>query len=386
MREKKIKLLYVVNARIPNNKAHSIQIVHTCQALGSYVDDFTLITPKFVGKKVPLTEQYAISQSFSHIKIPALDIPKFPFQFQLRSATFFICVNFYILLTFLVSLCTGKRLVVYARGEVIFFLLPLSFFIPIFFETHQIRNYEGLYKMALHRVRGVIVITNSLEKKFVQEYKIDSNKISVARDAVDIQKFNLPPQKADFWEMYLIPRAKKIILYCGSLAPEKGVHTLAEASQYLPPEYQVVFIGGDSQQVASFKTMYGTKENISILGYVDHKTVPSCVAAASLLILPDLATDTYSNLYTSPMKLFEYMASGRVIISSDIPSLREVLEPSSAVFFESGNSEDLSIKIYEVFTGMDTYQQKGKKAQEVVAQFTWQKRAGIIVELIKKRI
>ena len=70
MREKKIKLLYVVNARIPNNKAHSIQIVHTCQALGSYVDDFTLITPKFVGKKVPLTEQYAISQSFSHIVHP----------------------------------------------------------------------------------------------------------------------------------------------------------------------------------------------------------------------------------------------------------------------------------------------------------------------------
>lgn len=34
----------------------------------------------------------------------------------------------------------------------------------------------------------------------------------------------------------------------------------------------------------------------------------------------------------NPMKMFEYMASGRAIVSADIPSIREVLNEANAIF------------------------------------------------------
>ena len=86
------------------------------------------------------------------------------------------------------------------------------------------------------------------------------------------------------------------------------------------------------------------------------------------------------------MKLFEYMASGKVIVASDIPSIREVLSEESAYLFKSGDSESLASKIMEALSDEDGSSKLSLKAKELVSNFTWSKRGENIVELIKRTI
>jgi glycosyltransferase involved in cell wall biosynthesis len=293
---------------------------------------------------------------------------------------------FYILIKAVRARADGEKLVVYVRGETVLALIPLTYIVPIFFETHQIRNYEHLYKIALQRVKGIIVITEGLKNKFVEAYGISARKILMARDAVDVTKFQSVTSDKSIWAEHGIAPTKKIVLYSGTLAPEKGVDTLAGAAALVPSDVQIVFLGGTDEQVASFKEKYGQIENISIIGRVDHVMVPKYLASADVFVLPDSSKYTYSNLYTSPMKLFEYMASGHPILASKVPSLLEVLDEETAVFFEPDNHVSLAGVIEDVLKNTEKALHLSENARERVSEFTWEKRTKAIVAHILEQI
>lgn len=383
---KKMKVLYVVNARIPNERAHGIQITQTCEALGFENIELTLVTPEFSGETSEIFEHYEIAKTFIHKKIWALDIPGIRLRYVLRNFSFFVSMNIYILHSCIAALFAQKKFVVYVRGEAILALIPLTFIVPIFFETHQIRNYERWYKLALKQVQGIVVVTEKLKTKFIQEYGIFAQKILVARDAVDLKKFYSAVSDSKLWSTFGIPEHKKIVLYSGTLSIEKGVETLAESASFLADDVHIVFLGGTELQVCAFKEKYGGVKNITIVGRVDYTEVPKYVASADVLVLPDLALYTFSNLYTSPMKLFEYMATGLPIIAAKVSSLEEVLDDDSAIFFESGNPKSLAESITEALRNKEKSAEIGTCAREKVSEFTWEKRGKSIFAHVKNCI
>lgn len=87
-------------------------------------------------------------------------------------------------------------------------------------------------------------------------------------------------------------------------------------------------------------------------------------------------------MYTSPLKLFEYMASGKPIIASDLPSSREVLTENMAHFFRPDDPESLTNTINEVITNISEADKRARQAFVEVAQYSWASRAQKIVEFI----
>ena len=104
--------------------------------------------------------------------------------------------------------------------------------------------------------------------------------------------------------------------------------------------------------------------------------------AADALVLPNKKEEKISELYTSPLKLFEYMASGRPIIASDLPSLREVLDENSAVFFESGDSSQLAESIKNILNNENLGRSISSRAFEKVKNHTWENRAKKILDFV----
>jgi len=115
------------------------------------------------------------------------------------------------------------------------------------------------------------------------------------------------------------------------------------------------------------------------VGWVNNRVIPKYLKSADVLVLPNSAKSTISLLYTSPMKLFEYMASCRPIIASDLPALREILNSKNSFLVAPDNARSLADGIRKILGDNDLAETISDQAAHDVLQYTWQKRASFIL-------
>jgi glycosyltransferase involved in cell wall biosynthesis len=84
--------------------------------------------------------------------------------------------------------------------------------------------------------------------------------------------------------------------------------------------------------------------------------------------------------YFSPMKLFEYLASGRAILSSDLPALREVLHADSAAFAPPGAAADWAQQLQSLRDDGELRLRLAHQARQDAWRYTWESRSRAILE------
>ena len=129
--------------------------------------------------------------------------------------------------------------------------------------------------------------------------------------------------------------------------------------------------------------------NIQLTGFVDNQRLPFYQMAAEILLMPygkTISGSSGGNIadVSSPMKMFEYMASGRVILTSDLPVLREVLNENNAVFYQSGNFHDLKMKFTDLINNETKRNQIAAQAFKDVRAFSWQERMQKIMSAMER--
>ena len=85
----------------------------------------------------------------------------------------------------------------------------------------------------------------------------------------------------------------------------------------------------------------------------------------------------------SPVKMFEYMAGGRPIIASDLPTIREVLNEKNAVFVPPDNPSALAQAIEELLKHPERAQEFARQAKRDVLAYSWDERTKRILSFIK---
>ena len=104
--------------------------------------------------------------------------------------------------------------------------------------------------------------------------------------------------------------------------------------------------------------------------------------AADVLVLPNRRDGGQSEYFTSPMKMFEYMASGTPLVASNLPSLREVLSETNAFLVEPDSASALAAGIREVLSRPEQAQSRALQAHHDVAKYSWHQRAQGIIKFI----
>lgn len=122
--------------------------------------------------------------------------------------------------------------------------------------------------------------------------------------------------------------------------------------------------------------------NIKILGRRPHHEIPLYLKAADVLVLPNSGKEDISRLYTSPMKLFEYMASMSPIVASRLPSICEILNDGNAVLVEPDRPEALASAVESVLGNELLVRAITKQALVDVEKYSWDRRAKMILEFI----
>ncbi len=124
--------------------------------------------------------------------------------------------------------------------------------------------------------------------------------------------------------------------------------------------------------------------NLIVTGFIPNSELPRYQAMCDILIMPyqqKVAASSGGDIsrYLSPMKLFEYMACGRAIISSDLPVLKEILSPKTARLLPPEDREAWVRAIVSLQGDPTTRQQLGIAAKLAAEEYTWEARANKIL-------
>ncbi|HEX9617682.1 MAG TPA: glycosyltransferase [Anaerolineales bacterium] len=174
--------------------------------------------------------------------------------------------------------------------------------------------------------------------------------------------------------------------YTGHLYPGRGGEMLLEIAARLP-EVTFLMVGGEPQDVARLReaALHLGLRNVILTGFVPNAELPLYQAACDVLMMPyqrRVAASSGGDIarYLSPMKLFEYLACGRAILSSDLPVLREVLSAENAVLLPPEDVEAWAAAIRELKSNPERTSALAARARQEARRYTWEARASRILE------
>jgi glycosyltransferase involved in cell wall biosynthesis len=161
---------------------------------------------------------------------------------------------------------------------------------------------------------------------------------------------------------------------------EKGVDVLLRALKELQPGkvFSGFIVGGPDgdrlayEQQADSLGLSG--DEVLFTGEISARDVPAALAACDILAMPFPDFPHYrSNM--SPLKMFEYMAADRPVVTSDLPTIRDVLSEDSAVFCIPGDAHSLAQVLLWISGHPEEAEGKAHRAKELVsARYSWEER------------
>ncbi len=180
-----------------------------------------------------------------------------------------------------------------------------------------------VYRCIINRnVFGICVVANFMKKNISYREKIKENKIWVVYNGVEMERYQNRGQQEEFGDKF-------VVVYVANLSQVKNHRLLIEAAEYLResmPDFQIWFVGGDEGMRASLEKMVCDKSLTDIVKFLGlRKDIPQILHQSSVCVLASLS-EGMSNT------LLEYMAAGKPVLCSDIPSNREVVGDAGLYF------------------------------------------------------
>lgn len=365
------EVVYLANIRFPNDYAHGKQVREMCNALSQYAN-VTLIVNARYDARDPYEFGLSRAVRIVHVWTPnLLFLDKAGF---LLSTAWFACGT--------ISYVLQRRPSVVLTRDYLCAIMPALAGISTGWEAHR-GEWNVLVRCAVHAGAKVIAITHGLRDLYIA-HGVLGDTVMVAPDGVDLARFARAAgvSRDDARKQLGLPHDAYIAIYNGHLHTWKGAGVLAQAISMLPQKYLALFMGGFDADIEAFRTAY-PDERVQLLGRKGDEERPLYLRAADCTVLPNTGTDEISARYTSPLKLFGYMASGTPIVASDLPSLREILDDSMAYFANPDDPASFAKGIEQVTQHPADAAQKAERALAEVAKYSWERRAEAILSFLR---
>jgi glycosyltransferase involved in cell wall biosynthesis len=230
--------------------------------------------------------------------------------------------------------------------------------------------------LALPGKKRLLPITDALRCAL----DLPANQTVIAPDGVDLERYTSLPDPESARRELGLPAASTV-LCTGHLYEGRGADLfLALAGKF--PQVSFVWVGGRPIDVKAWAGRAAAQglSNVTFSGFVPNERIPLYQSAADVLLMPYqqvVATSSGGNTAAvcSPMKMFEYMAAGRAILSSELPVLREVLDDTSAVFCPLEQFEAWESALAGLLNDEKKRQSLSQSARHAVEKYSWIERA-----------
>lgn len=369
------RLLYAFPEPLPLRKARAVQVVNTVKALADEGLNVDLAYVPVAEGDDPFA-YYGIARPETVRLVPLSRGLPWPFSaMRFHSNRLFLWrLRRWLEARQRVGSCPD---VIFARHVKLASSLLTSFpGIPLIYEAHEVFSQSApklhaREKRVIESADVVIAITRALAKSL-------GNFFGVSREFVFLPSATTLPDRAaeKNWA-----NAAREIVYAGSFYDWKGVDDLVAAAQWLPG-YRITLIGGDDKNIDRLRRQIpeGGAE-ILFTGHMAHREVWTVLERACIAVIPNRAGSV--SAFTSPLKLFEYMAAGCAVVASDLPVLREVLADDEAAWFQPGDAKGLADAIRHLSTRPSVASDLGSRLAIKARQFSWSARAASLRKAVE---
>lgn len=326
------RLWLIANARLPSERAQSLQVMQTAAAFARAGVDSTLVYARrrkaptlptgvtlYEHYQVPPGARPALRETACIDWIDALPVSLQYFPARLQELTFSRNAARAVeregleLVVYSREIEAARRLLRRGRGRV-------------FLELHRVPAGELRRRWlgeVLARASGVVAISGGVREDLVA-LGGRPDAICVEHDGFDAQRFATRPSREHARRELDLPQDAVVVAYTGGLLAWKGAELIVEAARALP-ELRFVLAGGMAADVERLRERASGIANLRIDGFQPPERVALYLSAADIGLAPNRSQPAISSKYTSPLKVFEAMAVGLPLVASDLPSMREVL-------------------------------------------------------------
>lgn len=368
-----MRITYVGSPELFQRGASAINVMKMCQALVRIGMEVELVLPSYNGR-INIFEYYNVEPNFKLTTFPSFQ------DSSLRHITHGAVSAVY------TRLKRENFDLVLTRNMLYTYLSTKFFKVPTIYDAHHPpvgKVAEFIFKSFKDSKYLVRFSTNSqgLADTYLS-LGLPKDKLTVAPNGVDLERFTGIPAKEEARRQTGLPVGKKIVCYSGNLYVGRGINLLIDVALRMG-DVLFVIVGGLEKDIERY--MYVAKikhaENVIFVGFVPHKSVGLYLSSADVLVMPytsqmTIKGGTNAVEFTSPIKLFEYMASCRPIVATSLPSIQEILgHESNAVLVEPNSVDSLYYGIKRVLDDDALARSLSLQAMNDVTKYTWEERA-----------
>lgn len=235
----------------------------------------------------------------------------------------------------------------------------------------MVQKLAAVLEMAMLRTAPRVVAVSGVLRDRLVDRGLSQDRVSVVHNASEV---SAAMPAAD-------PAAGRGILYVGNFKPWHRVDLLLRAYAHVAGElrHELRLVGsGDVSDLRALAGDLGIAESTRFIDKCGRGDVENLMGESAVLVLPN------TEEYGSPLKLFEYLASGRPAVLPDLPNIREVVvDGEHAVLFAPGDAMALAEALRSVLCDRGRGDRMAERARELIRRnYTWRQNAEKILSAI----
>lgn len=377
--DKTTRVIYVGSPELFSKGASAIHIMKMCQAMTRLGIETELIIPAN-RKRSQLFEYYGVKSEFRLTSFPYFS------NTSIRNIVHGLLSAFYI------KFYRADKYDVVVTRNIVFTYFATKFFqIPTIYDAHHPLVKGGAFLFDSFK-NSKYLVRFSTNSKGLSDIYLDlglpKDKLVVAHNGVELERFQDLPSKTKCREILDLPLEKKIVCYAGNIYEGRGIEHLIDVAPRFE-DAMFLIVGGLDEDVDRNRHIAESKgvQNIKFVGFVNHVDVPFYLKSSDILVMPyttsmTIKGGTKAEQFTSPIKLFEYMAAAKPIVATSIPSVKEILQDSvNSILVDPDSGQAIRDGLEKVLSN-DTLSEKiAAKAGREIQKYTWEERVKKLLNL-----
>ena len=365
----KKSLIYIADFSLPNMSAYALHVLKMCDAFSELKYSVKLILPykENTYKYSKIKKEFLLKQSFEIISI---------FNKKIK---FFFLTRFFFAFKILFYLKKKKINQIYSRS--IIPAIILSFFnYDVTLELHTemtgfTKFFFKLTNLEIFKKRLKIVVIN---KNLIELLSIKNRNFLVIDDAVDTRDFKRTKVKV----------LKNTCFYSGSFVEGKGIEIIEKLANELPNFNFHLY--GNIKTYNGYRTSVFPK-NMIFKGFISYEKLTKKINYYKILLMPYqkkisvLIKNSNVESYFSPLKMFDYMAAGKIIIASDLKVYKHILKNKINSILINPKKTNLWIRSIKTASNSNNLNYLGRNAIKDVSVYQWISRVKKIQKFYEKK-